>query len=131
MRLLLASGRIWLALLLAATLLARLLVPAGFMPATAHGMVSLRLCPGTAAMPAMAAMPGEHHRTSHGGDHGKVEAPCAFAGLGLAMVGPVGPALLAATALFAVVQGLLALTPLSPVPPGRLRPPLRAPPLPA
>lgn len=134
LRLSFATARGWLALLLAATLLARLIVPGGFMPALDHGTALLRLCPAAAEpMPAMAAMAGRHGGSHeggpHGSEHGKAEAPCAFAGLGLAMTGPVGPALLVAAVRFAAMQALLVAVPASPAPPARLRPPLRAPPL--
>jgi hypothetical protein len=123
------TGRGWLALVLALTLFARLAVPAGFMPAVVQGTTLLRLCPGAGDLaPAMAAMPGHHHH-SHGEDHDKAEAPCAFAGLGLAMTGPVGPALLVAALLFAFVQALLVAAPFLPASAQHLRPPLRAPPL--
>lgn len=125
---LMANRRNWLVLLIACTLAVRLIVPTGFMPAIEGGRIALRLCPGMAPAPAM-AMPGMHHGTDNGGEHGKPEMPCAFAGLGLATLGSVDLTLLVAAVLFAFLLASRAVPQLLPAPPERLRPPLRAPPL--
>lgn len=123
--------RAWLVLLLACTLATRLIVPAGFMPAIANGTVGLTICSGI--MPAAApahAMPGMHHAAGHerDGADGKASMPCAFAGLGMAAIGAVPPAMLAAALGYAFLLVLRAIVRL-PLPPSpRLRPPLRAPP---
>lgn len=130
------------ALLLACALASRVAVPAGFMPVAGAGGTTLQPCPGT--MPAPIAMADMHHTGAHqggvhqgGAHHGdrddapaKAEQPCAFAGLALPALGSADPVLLAAALAFAF---LLAVTGACLVPGGptaRLRPPLRAPPLP-
>lgn len=78
-------------ILLALALLARALVPTGWMPvATAHG-VRLELCAGQdAAAPAMAGM--AHGKKEHG-KQALPDHPCAFAGLGLAADSVRAPAI--------------------------------------
>lgn len=142
----LAAKRAWLLLLLACTLFARLAVPSGFMPVLEGGRVTLQHCPGVGmaethatAMPGM-AMPGmvmadmvmadmDHGAPDHPDTPGKVEPPCAFAGLGMPALAGTDPALLIAAILFAFVLAVRAIAQLPPPAPGRLRPPLRAPPL--
>ncbi len=69
--------------LIALALLARMLVPAGFMP-SANGVPGLVICTGQGAMVLpTAAMPMEHHAPGdghdHQGDHGCPFAPMAAA----------------------------------------------------
>ncbi|WP_419808612.1 hypothetical protein [Sphingomonas sp.] len=129
LRLLIAARSHWFAVLMACTLAARLLVPVGFMPVTDHGRVTLQICPGTMPTVAAHAMAGMHHDQPAGGEHGKAEMPCAYSGLGLTALGSVAPVLLAAAVLFAFLLAARAVALVLPAPPGRLRPPLRAPPL--
>ena len=124
----------WLAVMLACTLAMKVLIPVGFMPVIARGTVSLAICPGMIADEPMAhAMPGMDHGDAGGkGDrHGNGQTPCAFAGLGIAALGSVPPAILVAAILFAFVLAARAAAWLPLVRTARLRPPLRAPPLPA
>lgn len=124
------------AALVLAALAMRVIVPAGFMPVFDHGRVTLALCSGFApapvAAPAHAAMPGMSHHA--GMDHDKGEkppSPCAFADLALPVLGGADPVQLAIAILYILATALLLLVaPVVRTAP-RLRPPLRAPPLPA
>lgn len=132
LRALIARRQGWLAVLIVFVLAVRLVVPTGFMPTVEHGRLALRLCPGTAPASTVAtAMPGMHHGRPDAPKHDKTEAPCAFAGIGVATLGTVDPARLLAAIVFAFLLTARAVPRFGPAPPGRLRPPLRAPPLPA
>ena len=115
--------------LLFCALILRVLVPAGYMPAWSGGTPTLQLCPGS--VPAAAPMAGMHHGAVKHEAPASPEQPCDFAGLAAPVLGSADPVLLIAALAFAfalaVSGGALSL----PAPPSRLRPPLRAPPLPA
>jgi hypothetical protein len=115
------------ALLLLLSLLARGLVPAGYMVASGStGWPRLVLCSGTAAKPS-AAPQGRHHGQRHRHDDGPAapaESPCAFAAL-LAPALPPAPPILAEPAI--VVPAVPAFRPV----PAAFRPALAAPPPPA
>jgi hypothetical protein len=107
------------AMLLAAALFLRLLVPAGFMVGNAAGVPALVPCP--AAAPAPVMVHGGHH-------HGPVphaEAPCPFAALAAPALPPADPLALAPPQPgFALASALLpAESPVpgaaSPLPPAR------------
>ncbi|OAN66363.1 hypothetical protein [Sphingomonas sp. TDK1] len=141
----------WLAFaILAAALLARVCVPAGFMPVRdTDGTVRLAFCSGYGPAPMAASMPaspadgmphamgGMHHMAgmthampSHDrpADGAQMQSPCAFADLALAAIGGADPIQLAALLLFVLATGFITALPLPPRAPARLRPPLRAPP---
>ena len=118
-------------LICAATLLLKLLVPAGYMIDNDRGRLAITVCSGTVPAAMAMAMPGAHggmpdHGTSK--DHGKAEMPCAFSGLSAAALGAIDPIQLAALVAFVMAIGLVGL----PLPalsrPANLRPPLRGPP---
>ncbi|MES2441785.1 MAG: hypothetical protein V4574_03075 [Pseudomonadota bacterium] len=94
--------------LLALALVARVLVPAGWMPAEGRGL-AITLCSGGSAVAAWVDAAGKVHK----GDHqpaGAPDHPCAFAGLGAPMLGgEVFPAILPASASDEAAS--LALTP--------------------
>lgn len=118
------------ALLLAAALLMKLAIPAGYMPSVAGGGIAIVLCPGAAPVPT-AAMPGMSHHKPDSRDHGKAESPCAFAGLSVPSMAGADPIQLA-LALLAIFAAALVVAPPAPMRrPRHLRPPLRGPPLPA
>lgn len=117
-------SRPWLAaLVIAAALALRVLVPAGFMPTVADGRVTLTLCSGVAPAP-MVRMPGMMHH--EGGD--RAQSPCAFADLALPMSGGADPVLLVAALAFVMAVAVRRVVPLAPRAFARLRPPLRGPP---
>ena len=115
----------WLLLL---ALALRLIVPAGFMPASsAHG-ITLVACPEWGAVPTLAPHHEAHQRTGHREPHRHAESPCAFAGLGLPTLAagdlpplssPTVTIALAATPLDRALRLAAA---------DRLRPPTHAPP---
>ncbi len=116
-------------LICAAALLAKLLVPAGYMIEAERGRVSLAICSGVAqAPPAMAGMHGAMPGHDAPKDHGKAEMPCAFSALSAASLGAVDLLLLATLIAFVMALGLARVAPARPASPRHLRPPLRGPP---
>lgn len=95
--------RRWMALLLAMTLVSRLLVPTGFMiaPASAGVMPTIVICNGQGPM-TMAMPAAGHHDDKGQHDDNAGEHPCAFASASAAVdltavSHPVAPATLVAT----------------------------------
>lgn len=124
----LAQGH-WAALLCAATLVLKLVVPGGYMLGSEHGRLAIELCSGVAP-PAM-DMPGMHddHRgRGSSKDHGKAEMPCAFSSLAAASLGAVDPVQLAALVAFIMAVALCPAVLPATARPVHLRPPLRGPP---
>ena len=121
-RLLLRHPAGTLALLLAA-LMVRLLVPAGYMPDVGAGKLTLTLCSG------MGPMAGTVH---HGHDPARPasDAPCGFGGLAIGGTGGAIAVPDAPVASFALPLAIRSADVAPLAPPRRLRPPLRAPPLP-
>lgn len=117
-----------LAALLFCTLLAKALVPAGYMPTIAGGTIVIELCSGTIPAKPVVSMPGMHHGQPDHGTPVKAEQPCAYAGLASPALASVDPGLLATALAFAFLLVLLQSVLAPPAPPARLRPPLRAPP---
>ena len=117
-----------LALLFAAALLLRAVVPAGFMLGASEGQsIAVYICAGADSAMTSIAIPidGDHDR---GDDAGMTKGDCAFSAHGLAMTGPVDAPLLAAAFSFILLLGL-APTRLPWIERGRhRRPPLRGPP---
>ncbi len=112
----------------------KILVPGGFMPVVANGVLTIQLCAGagpvSAATPAPvhAAMPGMTHdpdKTQHAGR----EMPCAFSGLTTAGLAAADPVLLALAIAFVVATVFRVAPPVVARAPEFLRPPLRGPPV--
>lgn len=110
-------------MILAATLLLRVLVPAGFMPVVEQGRVTLAQCSGYGPVVAKPM----HHRGHHM-PAPQTQSPCAFADLALPVLGGVNPLLLAEALAYIAILALLLVVIAAPRSPARLRPPLRAPP---
>ncbi|HUD29906.1 MAG TPA: hypothetical protein VMQ93_13620 [Novosphingobium sp.] len=116
------------ALLLAAALCLKALVPTGYMPAAPDTGLIVALCSGS--MPAGSTMTIAIPKKGSHQDHGTTTAdhPCAFAPLAAGMTGAdLAPLLLAALAfvfVFAILRKPLATI----AAPARIRPPGRAPP---
>lgn len=116
------------AMLLAAALLLKALIPAGYMPAAPDTGLIVALCSGT--MPAGSTVTITIPKKGSHQDHGTTTAdhPCAFAPLAAAMTGAdLAPLILAALAFVfvaAIVRAPLAL----PAKAARIRPPSQAPP---
>jgi hypothetical protein len=113
--------------LVAIVLFAKMFVPAGymFMP-TATGFV-VQMCSGQGAVPVMVHIGKQAPVEDHSGS-GKIDAPCAFSGIGMAATATVDFALLVVAIAFILALGAISTR----APPvqncARLRPPLRAPP---
>lgn len=118
------------ALLIAAALALRVLVPAGFMPVLDQGRIIVSICSGSGPMTMAIAMPGMagHDDAAPDALAGKA---CAFADLALPALGGADPVLLAAAIAFVLALGLARVAPPPATAPLRLRPPLRGPPRPA
>ncbi|MGI4732521.1 MAG: hypothetical protein ACRYFW_12355 [Janthinobacterium lividum] len=123
----------WLACwIVAAALLMRIVVPAGYMPMASGGAIAIALCPGDGPVPAAMAMAGmtdPHALGDHGrGDHGKAGAPCDYSSLSAPSLGGADAILLALALAFVVAAALRRPAPrrLARLP--YLRPPLRGPP---
>ena len=134
------------ALFVAAALLLKLIVPAGYMIAVDHGRVAMIVCPGMMpaapatpasmgggdAMPGMPPMAAMHHADDAGHEHAPshvgAEMPCAFAGLSAAALGAIDPVQLVALIVFIMTIGLVVGAAVVPVARPYLRPPLRGPP---
>lgn len=116
--------------IVAAALLMKLLVPAGYMPTVSGNSVIIQICSGYGPMTMAMPMPGKQ---DHGEDHqqSKAEMPCAFSGLSAPTLAAADPVLLALAILFVMVVGARFIVPLPAASPAHLRPPLRGPPLPS
>lgn len=113
----------WLAVwLAAATLLVKILVPTGFMPAVVDGVMVIELCTGDGLKSVAVATPTE---SKHKGGN---DMPCAFAGLATPMMGAIDPTLLALALVFILAAALHTPQQAPRTAAMRLRPPLRGPP---
>ena len=127
----LLAQRYFAVLVCAATLLLKLLVPAGYMIGSEHGRITIELCSGVAPRAVTITMPGMHgDMPDHGKsqDHGKAETPCAFAGLSTASLGAIDPIQLVILIAFVMAVGLSPAVLPAVIRRGYLRPPLRGPP---
>lgn len=97
-------GRIALAFAVAA-LFMRLLVPAGWMPASERGL-AITLCTGTGAQQAWVDGQGKIHKGKPG--EGQADHPCVFAGVAALLDLPSGIDLPAAPLVFAAAPPLFA-----------------------
>ena len=88
--------------LVAAALLAKLMVPAGYMPVMAGGSVVLQLCSGFGPETMVAAMPGmaHHHGTRDHPQRG--DMPCGFAGHAAPSMAGADPVLLVVAIAFII-----------------------------
>ena len=112
----------------------KILVPGGFMPVVANGVLTIQLCAGAGPVsaatpvPVHAAMPGMTHdsdKTQHAGR----EMPCAFSGLTTAGLAAADPVLLALAIAFVIATAFRVAPPVVARVPEFLRPPLRGPPV--
>lgn len=127
-RLVLSNHRLAIAIL-AVALLMKLVVPAGFMPASSNGQIVISLCSGSGPTKMVMTVPGLGQTPDGGGDHGgTAEQPCAFAGLSTPSLAAADPILLTTAILFVLALGTRALLLPASTPPPYLRPPLRGPP---
>jgi len=108
------------ATIVAAALLLRVLVPAGFMPSFSGGQFNVSICTGKGPAQLHLAVPGEHSESA--------ASPCAFADLSLPLLTDADPVQLAAALAFAVAAALVLAVALPARRTAHLRPPLRGPP---
>lgn len=114
------------ALIVAAALAVRVLVPAGYMPTLDNGSVVIGICSGYGPKMIAVTIPGLDH---HGDESDQARSPCAFADLALPLIGGADAIQLAEALLFILAVALLLAVTLPPRAASWLRPPLRGPPL--
>lgn len=130
LRTFLGNHRAAAALLVALALAIKALVPAGYMAASPVRMLSVSICADASGgeMIRQIAIPLAGQPDHAPAGHGKAEATCPYAALGMAALGGADAPLLVLALAFILVLGLFAVVP----PPARvathLRPPLRGPP---
>lgn len=114
--------------IIAAALLMKVLVPAGFMPTMSGNSMIIQICSGYGPMTMAMPIPGK--QDSSQGDHqDKAEMPCAFSGLSAPSLAATDPVLLALAILFVMVAAIRVAIPVPASSPTYLRPPLRGPPI--
>jgi len=114
------------AALIALALAMKLVVPAGFMPATAQGKMMVLVCTEFGPQQMAIDVPGMPAKSD---DAAKMDHPCLFSGLGLTWLPCADPLQLAAALFFILALGFAAVaTPLL-ARLSHLRPHLRGPPL--
>ncbi|WP_033919611.1 hypothetical protein [Sphingomonas sp. 37zxx] len=111
------------ALLLAAVLAMKLLVPAGYMTSVSGTTITVAVCNGSGPMTITIPMEG-HDQADRSDD----AMPCAFAGVPGAMLAATDPVLLLGAILFVLALGLSRSRIVLPRAAPYLRPPLRGPP---
>lgn len=114
-------------LIVALALAVRAIVPAGYMTGSSSTGFTIELCSGVEGKTVAIAIPTDPSKGGHG--KAQADAPCAFAALGLTADTAVDPIQLALAIAFILTIGLRRDTPPTASRPGRLRPPLRGPPL--
>ncbi|MCW4463214.1 hypothetical protein OK349_15990 [Sphingomonas sp. BT-65] len=113
------------AALLVLALAMKLVVPAGFMPVASPGQIMVLVCTQFGPQHVAIDVPGMPAKPD---DTAKMDQPCVFAGLGLALLPGADPVLLAAALVFILALGFVAAVPPALVRTPYLRPPLRGPP---
>jgi hypothetical protein len=118
-------------LLIAAALVMKALVPAGFMVGTQAKTITVEICADTvgAQLSRTIAIPFAGKSDGGSGEHGKTDLPCAFGALAMATLGGADAVLLAAALAFVLALGFAVVRIAPAATPARLRPPLRAPPV--
>lgn len=120
--------RLLCGLLVAAALLMKAAVPAGFMPVAANGTLVLGFCSAYGPATVAVTIPTRDDGTTPDEHQRKAEMPCAFAGLSMPGLAAVDPLLLALAIAFLLERAIRATTTFPSVPRVHLRPPLRGPP---
>jgi len=120
--------RRWAVALLALALLAKMILPVGFMPSAATGRISVELCSGYGVEKMAIVLPGSADHGQPQGEHGKAASPCTFSGLAAPGLAGIDPAIIAIAIAFVMAVGLRTATPAPVRLFAYLRPPLRGPP---
>ncbi|MDO7843210.1 DUF2946 family protein [Sphingomonas immobilis] len=112
--------------LIAAALLVKAIVPAGYMTVVSDGTITVQLCSGIQGKTMEIAMPG---MKTPGKDHpAKADMPCPFAGLSAPSLAAVDAGLLVLAIAFILAAARREPEPVAPRRAPYLRPPLRGPP---
>ncbi len=115
----------------------RVIVPSGFMPTVSDGRIVVAVCSGSGPMSitrpppathAVAGLHGDRNEPEHQPDHGKMDQPCAFAGLSTLAIAAVDAALLTVALALVAALAVRIAAPLATARASYLRPPLRGPP---
>lgn len=114
--------------IIAAALLMKVLVPAGYMPTVSGNSMIIQICSGYGPMTMAMPIPGKEDSSGQGDHQGKAEMPCAFSGLSAPSLAAADPLLLALAILFIMVAAIRVAIPVPASSPAYLRPPLRGPP---
>lgn len=107
----------------------KLLIPAGFMPTQNEGHLVVSLCSGMEGMTSVIAIPMHENDKGKSGPAEQAKS-CLFAGHSAPSLAAVDPVLLMAALLLAIIFAQHWVAPVEALASPRLRPPLRAPPLP-
>src|SRR6478752_7235787 len=89
--------------IVAAALLMKLLIPAGYMPGMSGNSMIIQICSGYGPMTLNMPIPGKEQGQDH--QQSKAEMPCAFSGLSAPTLAAADPVLLALAILFVMVMG--------------------------
>lgn len=118
------------ALIVAAALCIKALVPAGYMVGSNTRVLTVEICADAqgGTMTQQIVLPGNGKPANGQGEHGKLDGTCAFSALSFASLSDADPALLALALLFILSLGFNPVTAPRPARIAHLRPPLRGPP---
>jgi hypothetical protein len=126
LRRIILSHRLAAAALIALALAMRLVMPAGFMPVAGSGQLMVLVCTEFGPQRVAIDVPGAPSKPD---DADKADQPCAFAGLGLALLPGADPVQIAAALAFILALGFAAVALPRLRPARHAWPPLRGPPL--
>lgn len=123
------TNRLLAGIVVALALAMKIIVPGGFMPVIAGSQLMVSICSGTGPVQVEMAVP----RTAKSdaadpGHHGKVDQPCAYAGLISSSLAAVDALVLAAAILFILALAIHQIVLPAPAARHYSRPPLRGPP---
>lgn len=117
-------------LLVALALVMKVMIPAGFMIGTQGMVLTVQICAEGSGehLTKQIVIPLEGKSSSNHGNQGKADETCPFAGLSMASLGSVDPALLIIALAFILALGFAPIRAPRPKSASYLRPPLRGPP---
>ncbi|AYJ86668.1 hypothetical protein D3Y57_12710 [Sphingomonas paeninsulae] len=114
--------------LVAVVLFAKMFVPTGYMFTPTTGGFVVQMCSGQGATPILVHIGEQAPVEDHSGP-GKMDAPCAFSGIGMMAMAAVDLSLLIVAIAFILALGTVSTRAPIVRALARLRPPLRAPPI--
>lgn len=126
LRRLILSNRLLAGALIALALAMRLVMPVGFMPVAGAGKLMVLVCTEFGPQRVAIDVPGAPAKSD---DATRADQPCAFAGLGLALLPGADPVQVAAALAFILALGFATVAALRLLPARHAWPPLRGPPL--